>query len=49
MDIDPKYFHWIRDEFQSFIQAPETQKKKRTYVRERIRALRQARDDRAAT
>lgn len=48
LDTDPSHRHLLRQEFADYIQDPATQQRKRTYVRERIRAVRAARKDAGA-
>jgi hypothetical protein len=46
MDADPKSRKLIRHEFADYINAPETQQRKRTHVRTKVKALRAARQQR---
>jgi hypothetical protein len=46
MDADPKVRKLLRHEFAEYINAPETQQRKRTHVRSKVKALRAARDQR---
>ncbi len=48
MDSDPSVRKLVRNEFEVFIRDPETQQRKRDYVRGRTRALRAAREARNA-
>ncbi len=44
LDSDPSVRKLVRDEFEAFVQAPETRKRKRDYVRRMTRARRAARE-----
>jgi len=46
MDSDPAVRKLVRDEFEDYIGHPETQKRKREYVRQRTRDIRAARERR---
>ena len=46
MDSDPSVRKLVRSEFEVYVLEPETQQRKRDYVRERTRALRAAREAR---
>ena len=46
MDADPAHRKLVRKEFADYINAPQTQKRKRVYVKTKIRALRDARASR---
>lgn len=43
MDADPAYRKLVRSEFADFISSPETQQRKRVYVKSKVRGLREAR------
>jgi hypothetical protein len=47
LDTNPKKRHLLRDEFAEFIRATETQQRKRTYVREKIKLARASKPPRA--